>query len=294
MFESSPWSALFVVLLAAPVWAQEGAVAAPAAVAQPTPVVVQPVVPVPVPVQAEAGPIVVQNPYPPAPIVSMRLPPPRLYAVQPRDRGPRRYGREGAPFSLGIGPGFRFRNDVGYRRLGAERRQVELDLFASYDLLQAGPKLVIAAGVGYRLGEVGKENELLVTSHAVSAEVIARYKLTSWLVPHVRAGAGVLTSRLELADDAVEIRLKDRENSALGVLGAGVTWRTPSRLFETYAGRLSSLSVGVLVEGGYALCSAASFRARPAGDSEVAQSAVALGKLPQAGAFLRFLAVVRL
>jgi hypothetical protein len=236
---------------------------------------------------------VVQNPYPPAAVVTGRLPPPRLYAIQPRTPVARRYGDAGAPFSIGIGGNILFRDDVGYRRLGAERSQGELDLFASYDVLQAGRKLVIAAGLDYRFGQIGSEAELLVISHAVSAELTARFKAASWLAPHLRVGAGVQTSRLWLDDESADVHLQDRENSGVGTLGAGLTLRTPSRLFETYAGRLSSLSFGVLLEGGYVLAKAASFRARPRDEGEVPQRGVALGSLAQAGGFLRVLGVVR-
>lgn len=243
----------------------------------------------------EAVPFVVQNPYPPAPVARGRLPPPRLYAVAPRPPPPppKRYGPEGAPFSFGIGASFVYRDDVGYSRLGTSNPQRELDLFASYDVLQAGSRLVIAAGLGYRVGAAGSESDLVaVTSHALSAELIARFK-ANWLAPHLRVAAGMVTSRLQLEDASAALLLEDREHGGLGVLGGGLTLRTPSRLFESRAGRLSSLSLGLLVEGGYIIAPAASYQGKPKGDSEVAQETLSLGSLDQAGGYLRLLGVVR-
>src|SRR5690606_32279334 len=116
--------------------------------------------------------------YPGPPVASGRLPPPRLYPIPPRPAPPppRRHGPEGAPFSAGVGAMLVYRDDVGYRRLGAESPQVELDVFATYDVLQLGARAVLAAGLGYRFGEVGDRDVLLVTSHAASAELIARVK----------------------------------------------------------------------------------------------------------------------
>jgi hypothetical protein len=216
-------------------------------------------------------PFVVQNPYPPAPVARGRLPPPRLYAVSPRPPPPppKLYGPEGAPFSVGIGASFVYRDDVGYRRLGAKSPQSELDLFASCE-----------------------SDMVVVTSHAVSAELIARFK-ANWLAPHLRAGVGMVTSRLQLEDASAALRLEDREHGALGVLGGGLTLRTPSRLFESRAGRLSSLSLGLLFEGGYLIAAAASYQGKPQGGSEVPQQTLSLGSLDQAGGYLRLLGVVR-
>jgi hypothetical protein len=151
---------------------------------------------------------------------------------------------------------------------------------------------VIAAGVGYRFGGHGSEDELLVTSHAVSAELIARLKL-NWLAPHLRAGAGLFASRLQLQDSSTDLELEDREQGAIGVFGGGLTLRTPSRLFESHGGHLSSLSFGVLVEGGYVAAGAASYQGKPTGDSELPKETLALGSLDQGGGYLRVLGVVR-
>jgi len=176
--------------------------------------------------------------------------------------------------------------------LGADNPEAQLDLFASYDLLQAGSRVVIAAGVAYGHGALGSDQWLRVTSHAVSAELIARVK-ANWLAPHLRAGVGVLSSRLQLRDESADLRLEDREHGALGVLGGGLTLRTPSRLFESRGGHLSSLSFGVLVEGGYIIAAAASYQGKPKRESDIPQETLSLGSLDQAGGYVRLLGVVR-
>jgi hypothetical protein len=294
---------LLVALFAAPAWAQAPAPqpagqpspAPPEAAAPATPAPAEPAPGAPAAEPgAEAVPFTVRNPYPTAPVLRGRLPPPRLYAVPPRPPPPppKRYGSEGAPFSLGVGASFLYRDDVGYGRLGADNPQTELDLFASYDVLQVGSRLVIAAGIGYRFGGHGGENAVLVTSHAVSAELIARVK-ANWLAPHVRAGAGLFATRLQLQDPSADLELEDREQGALGVLGGGLTLRTPSRLFESHAGYLSSLSFGVLVEGGYILAGSATYQGKPDADGDLPQQSLALGSLDQGGGYVRVLGVVR-
>ena len=190
---------------------------------------------------------------------------------------------------MGIGGNYRFRDDVGYARLGSSDRQTELDVFVSYDVWQPSAPLVIAAGVNYRYGSEG--SDLSVVTHGVVAELTARYTLAGWIFPHLRAALGVQTAQLEVSRDGVS--LSDKATSPLGNLGAGFTLRTPPRMFETEAGRCSSLSLGLLVEAGYLFARAASFKAAPDNDSEVPQQSIGLGKLEQASPYLRLLGVVR-
>jgi hypothetical protein len=48
-----------------------------------------------------------------------------------------------------------------------------------------------------------------------------------------------------------------------------------------------------LVEGGYLLTPAASFKLKPKRDSDIDQQAIDLGKIARSGAYLRILAVAR-
>jgi hypothetical protein len=127
----------------------------------------------------------------------------------------------------------------------------------------------------------------------VQAELNLRYTLTRWLFPHLRAGVGMITSVAEFSDDSGNLRAHDRASGVSGTLGGGFTLRTPRRAFETRRGRLASVSIGVLVEGGYVLAPAADYTLRPKHQADLAQSAIQLGKLDQGDAYLRILGVVR-
>lgn len=216
------------------------------------------------------------------------LPPPRLQAIEPR-----RYGKGGAPIAIGIGAAYQFRSDNGYERLGAEKPQTELDIFASYDVWQPLTKLVVAAGASYRRGEDGSEGDLSVIRHALLGEVVARYKWLGWFSPHARLALGWQHMHAELAEDDSSLALEDNADKAIGMVGAGLTVHTPHRAFETHRGRFASLSFGVLFEAGYSVTSAAQFNLRAQSDGEVAQRAVSVGKLDASAGFLRVLAVTR-
>jgi hypothetical protein len=230
------------------------------------------------------------------------LPPPK-FAPQPATRqvafsGPpiqekRRYGDAGAPFAIGMGGAFRFRSDPGYKKLHAGDHQTELDIFASYDVYQPVRAIVIAAGLNYRNAQLGDDQVVTLTTNNIQAELIARYTLTTFLFPHIRAGLGAQLSRIDLEDPTGQFSAHDHSASASGSIGGGLTIQTPRRLFETRRGRLASLSVGILVEGGYAFAAAASYHLKVSSDSDLADSQIALGKLDLGGPYLRVIGVVR-
>jgi len=228
-------------------------------------------------------------------VPARRLPPPKYHALaSPQPAPPRKRGNAGAPFAVGMGGAMRFRDDGGYRKLGEGKHEGELDLFASYDVFQPVRPLVIAAGANYMFGRVGDEDLLEVTNHAVHAELSARYTLTRWLFPHLRGGFGVSTSVLQLREAESGISGSDRDTGMSGVLGGGLSLRTPPRLFETRSARAASLSLGLLVEAGYAFVSPASFRVTPNQASDIAQQPIDLGTLDGSGPYLRILVVVRI
>jgi hypothetical protein len=172
------------------------------------------------------------------PIVPVyRLARPRL---EPLPDPPRKYGNAGAPFAVGLGGAVHFRPDAGYRALGAGKQQGALDLFASYDVLQPVRPLVLAAGINYRHERAGDQDSVALTQHTLHAEVSARYTLTTWLFPHLRAGIGLNTAVARLSDDLGGFSARDRATSISGALGGGLTLRTPRRAFETRNGRVSS------------------------------------------------------
>src|SRR5690606_9552077 len=78
--------------------------------------------------------------------------PPALAPLKKRPkkaRPPRRHGDAGAPFALGIGGGFVWNDDPGYA-LVTEKRIPQLEVFASYDLLQPVKPLIISLGASLR------------------------------------------------------------------------------------------------------------------------------------------------
>lgn len=230
------------------------------------------------------------------PIVPVyRLPPPRLQPLQVREapRPPRVYGNAGAPFAVGLGGAIHFRREAGYRALGANKRQGALDLFASYDVFQPVRPLVIAAGINYRYEYAGDDQTVELTQHTVHAELSLRYTLTRWLFPYLRGGIGLNAASVRLVDDAGGFNAEDRATSISGALGGGFNLRTPARAMETRRGHLSSLSFGLLIEGGYLLTPAAAFKLEPKRDSDIAQERIDLGKIARSGAYLRILAVAR-
>jgi hypothetical protein len=228
------------------------------------------------------------------------LAPPDFRAKRPREiafsappiEPKRRYGNAGAAFTLGIGGAIRFRSDSGYRQLHASKHQNELDVFASYDVFQPVKRIVLAAGVSYRHASFGNDSEVSIATDAVQADLIARYTLARFLFPQIRAGVGAQLSRVRLEDGAV-FHARDRSAGVGGSIGGGLLLQTPRRLFETRRGRLGSLVIGLLVEGGYVFAGAANYRLKVKSDSDLNSTRIALGKLELGGPYLRIAGVVR-
>ena len=222
----------------------------------------------------------------------VRLASPRLYPIR-RPRPPRRYGDAGAPFAFGVGASSIWRNDRGYELFSEHARSTGVELFASYDVWAPGRVVVLAAGLSFRSEQHDAAEELTIAHNSLQADLTARFQATRWLWPHVRVGAGFIATRFDARDRGSDIAYEDRDRGFLGSVGGGFTLRTPSRLFETHRGRLSSLSFGVLLEGGYAFAQPASLVAKPTGTSEIDRMAFSAGELDRGGPYMRILFVVR-
>jgi hypothetical protein len=203
---------------------------------------------------------------------------------------PRKYGNAGAPFAFGIGGGFTWNDDPGYALVG-KQRQGHFETFASYDVLQLAPRLVVSLGASLRRRRA--DGDLLeITDHLIQGDLLARFALASWLWPQLRAsfGAAITQVRLKDAGGAIE----DRDVAPASTFGGGIIVRTPTRAFESQRGKLASLSFGLLTEAGYTLGRAASIQGTPSGgSSDVERSAVRLGKLNRSVPYLRLAGVVR-
>jgi hypothetical protein len=142
----------------------------------------------------------------------------------------------------------------------------------------------------------GQIDTQLVTS-SIHLGLTLRYAIEPWLQPQVRAAAGlsVLEMRLKCMENNERTEFDDKDLSPFASVGGGLFLRTPTRLFETQNGDFASLSLGVLVEGGYTLAQAASFSLQPKDDrtNAITLKSAELGKLDRSGPYLRISLVVR-
>lgn len=221
-------------------------------------------------------------------------PSPALHPITPKP-APKRYGDASAPLSVGAGASLLWPSDEGYRVAGIGDRQAHFDLFATYDVWQASEHWVLSAGASFRtlLGDDEPDVELGV--HTLQADLTARYRGCSWLVPHARVAAGVTFMRMEIEDVAVGNAYEGKDQTFAGNLGAGFTLRTKTRFFETQGGHLASLSLGLLVEGGMVLAPAADPKLAPPADAAegIEQRTADLGKLDLSAPYVRLAAVTR-
>ncbi|HEY6880249.1 MAG TPA: hypothetical protein VI299_19630, partial [Polyangiales bacterium] len=132
-----------------------------------------------------------------------------------------------------------------------------------------------------------------LSDNLLTADLTARVRAASWLWPHLRAGVGIATTRVDVRDDTGGISLDDRAAGAAGSFAAGVTLRTPARAFETHRGKLASLSLGVMVEGGYTMAQDAELTPKPSHGADVRRVSPTSFQSERSAAFLRVLAVTR-
>lgn len=269
----------------------------------------------------EAGPVAATPP--PAPAVAVQpaaaqvvsptfvyqaVPPPRALVLVPHGRTPRPrpkrvFGDAGAPFALGAGVGFGWPSDAGYRVAGIGARHNRVELFGAYDVWQPVKKLVLSVGASFRTLTGGDGSVATIDERAIQADVLARYTLYRWLFPHLRASFGAVGTKLGMedprsyssADVDLQVTYEDKDWAPLGTLGGGFTLRTKARTFETYGGHMSSLSLGVLVEGGYSLAPAAKLGLHPSTSPApgIDVKTAAPGSLDRSGPYVRVAGVVR-
>lgn len=219
--------------------------------------------------------------------------PPRLYPIRPQPQRKRHYGDAGGPFALGIGGSVLWRNDRAYQLFTSEGSSAAFELFASYDVLTLFKGAIVSAGVSYRNELLSGDQNLDLRHSTAQAELMARFQAAGWLWPHLRAAVGVVSTRFSYRDERARIDYDDRDAGLASTFGAGFTLRTPARLFETFNGRLASLSLGLLVEGGYTLAKAAELEATPSTKSSVPRATFSLGSIERSAPYLRIAGSVR-
>ena len=218
-----------------------------------------------------------------------RLPPPRVFGIEPR-----RHGNANAPFALGVGGSLLWRDDRAQHLLSDHNRIGAFELFATYDVWTPARSLVVAAGASLRSeAKLGSEDYDL-HDNTVQAELQTRFGVSRWLWPHIRLGVGGTVTRFTAHDRVADITYRDQSGTVVGTFGAGFTLRTPARAFETHRGRLASLSLGLLVEGGYSVAKAADIDLKPTHSGDVARTSFSLGSIDRSAPYLRLMGVIRL
>jgi hypothetical protein len=268
----------------------------PAAAEAPPPVAAEPShVPPPVAPEVTPAPVEDAAPPPPVPPGLYRTPPRRYHLASPQLHAiePRRHGNADAPFSIAVGGSLLWRNDRAQEVLSSDEHLGAFELFASYDVWTPFRGAVLAVGASLRSEAARGESDYDLRSHSVQAELQARYGVTSWFWPHVRAAVGGVTTRFQQHDRAADLDFEDRSGSVVGTFGAGFTLRTPTRMFETHRGRLASLSLGLLVEGGYTVAPDADLTLEPTRGSELSRATFALGSVQRSAPYLRIMGVLR-
>jgi hypothetical protein len=225
-------------------------------------------------------------------------PPAPAQPVAQRPLAPRVYGDAGAPIAINFNLDSVFYDDAGYDLFAQDDVTPRFGVSIGYDLVAFADDLFLAPelGWGYEsedehsvFGSVGTE----LTSHTFYAGASLRYVLLPWLQPQARLAAGVSVLDVE-ATATGEAADRDRAWSPFASLGAGVLLRTPTRTFENREGRFASLSLGLLIEGGYALRSGASFELDGASNKNaIPITPASLGELSLSGPYVRTSIVTR-
>ena len=193
--------------------------------------------------------------------------------------------------TFSVGASMIWTGDRGYSRLNERKRRDQVDVAAAYDVFD-GTHVSVALGASYR-HDSAEGNGLAATAHAVQGELTARFAVTEWLLPQLRVAGGVITSTLSGVNDSWESSLRTRDNSGVLTLGAGLLACTRPGLLATPRGRLTSLSVGALFEGGYVWAGPATFTGERTRIGDVARQGVSLGSLEQGGGYFRVMGVLR-
>jgi hypothetical protein len=212
---------------------------------------------------------------------------------------PVRHGDPRSRWALALSLDSVFYTDAGYDLFDDDNVGTRLGLWAGYDLVQLSPRAVLAVelGFGAESQEEGVWQGALQTtfeSQTFSAGASVRYSVFSWLDPQLRASAGVTRLAFELDTFGDSGTFEDHAASAFGALGAGVMLHTPAGVFENRRGEFASFSLGVLIEGGYALRSSVEVNpTQKARDHAIPITQAALGELALSGPYVRSSVLVR-
>lgn len=157
------------------------------------------------------------------------------------------------------------------------------------ELLELTPRLMLVPEIGWGYEQGGDDSSPVPTlssaefsAHSLYLAAALRYRLLDWLHPQVRAQLGLSWLDLELEGGGPDERFEGQSTLPFGALGAGFTVETPDGALR------GPLRVGLLVEGGYALASAADLNLDwAAADGRVPTEMAALGSWSRSGPYLR-------
>jgi len=204
------------------------------------------------------------------------------------------HGDAGAAFALGVSIVFPWYTDPGYDVFSSDNVPEAYGLWAAYDVSAIRTDTIAALELGWDTehtasnvlgGTISSE----LQSNAVHAALQLRYVPVDFLQPHLRLAAGVSFVAMALRTSSPSERFTDDAVSPFGSLGLGLTLRTPTRMFEDKHGNLASLSVGVMVEGGYTLAAPLDYKLDGPGPGkrDIALTEPSLGTLDRSGPYIR-------
>ncbi|MBN1654734.1 MAG: hypothetical protein JXA30_13265 [Deltaproteobacteria bacterium] len=193
--------------------------------------------------------------------------------------------------------------DPGFDLFSEDDVSTQVGFWFSYDLFSITREIVFVGEIGLGIGGVEdqpqKNLDLSWTMTSVRAYLAAnlRYKLFSWIYPHLRVAGGACFGSMEfqLRDDPNRIQSADENTtSPFGNIGAGITLQTPNRMFENSSGAFASLSLGLLIEAGYTMASPMSLSLETATEDDQIEKRIAgLGDLDLSGPYVRTSVMVR-
>jgi len=192
--------------------------------------------------------------------------------------------------------------DPGFDLFSEDDVSTQVGVWFSYDLLPITKQLTLAGEVGVGIGgaehQPQKDLDLTWSMNSFKAYLAANLRLQvfTWMLPHIKLGCGALfgTLELELKDEDQHQTESEDTASPLGTIGAGVTFQTPKGMFEGNDGAFASLSLGLLIEGGYTLASSMSLTLKTERDEDPIENRTAeLGELDLSGPYIRTSVLVR-
>jgi len=222
-------------------------------------------------------------------------------AAEAQPAAVRQYGNAGAAIAVGVSFDAPWYTKRSYDLFSDKDVANRFGVWAAHDIAALRSDTFVALELGWgteheqdgglRASTLGSE----LTTHAFYGGAQLRYVPVSWLQPHARLAGGAQFLHMQLTSSSPTVTFKDNGVTPFASLGLGVTLRSPTRLFEDFQGHLASLSVGLMLEGGYTLAPAVQFALRgpSPGQRGVPIVEPKLGHLDRGGPYARASLVVR-